>query len=509
MAKYFKSNNGLALPLVLMVMFIVILFSIVILGMGSTSTIMAANQNNGTQAYYLARSGVDAVASYIVENLDGLTPAALDNKINSIIASGKSAPFKLASSDKGTIQVAVQKDNNILNIIAEGNVNNITKKVTKTIYISNGTSQLAFDKAIFAKGKLDFTGSSIKGNIASLDTVNLNWGTLQGDIFIAPGASPNNVLTFKNSAWPDSKPKPPTYNMDSIPTYPDIPFPDFPAYITTLTQQTSQLVVGQWPVTDYTINNNAYYTAGINVANNTLYINRDSSDRIIRTKSLTIGGSGKIIDNRTGEGKLIIQVDGDFTINSDTYLSLNIGNQDVEIRAKRFISNQGHIVVSRPTNGKGKLLIYADEALQISGGSRINTTSVSDQNAMGDQNLAFVYYAGTQAVTLGGSTKIAATLHVKQADLTLGNSNGIVGNIVTGGQNLVISGDASASVKVIYAPNAFVNMSSGSGKVKGSIIAGSISMAGGASVEYIEPNSGLDYFNVSNNTTSYNYGIWK
>jgi len=62
-------------------------------------------------------------------------------------------------------------------------------------------------------------------------------------------------------------------------------------------------------------------------------------------------------------------------------------------------------------------------------------------------------------------------------------SGGVTGHIITGGNCVDIRGNASANVRVIYAPNALVTIH-GSGHVRGAVVANSCTMTGGASLIY-------------------------
>ena len=65
LTRMLKSNQGSSMPLVLLIMVILVIFSVTALSLGSASVKNADNQEKKLQAYYLARSGTIAVASYV------------------------------------------------------------------------------------------------------------------------------------------------------------------------------------------------------------------------------------------------------------------------------------------------------------------------------------------------------------------------------------------------------------------------------------------------------------
>ncbi|NBB76092.1 MAG: hypothetical protein GVY02_01825 [Bacteroidetes bacterium] len=67
---------------------------------------------------------------------------------------------------------------------------------------------------------------------------------------------------------------------------------------------------------------------------------------------------------------------------------------------------------------------------------------------------------------------------------TVGASGLIIGNIITGGDIVLIDGNGDNYSRLLYAPNADVSMG-GSGKIKGSLVAKSFTGSGGFTVTYL------------------------
>jgi len=145
-------------------------------------------------------------------------------------------------------------------------------------------------------------------------------------------------------------------------------------------------------------------------------------------------------------------------IESNTNLTINIGAGEYVMHVGDLNISQGHIHLT----GTGSLTIFVTGNMTMGGSSSLNLNGGVDQ--------LFMYYKGTQALNFTGSTTFNGGIFAETASITLGGSNSISGHLITGGSSVVISGAAQAHSRVIFAPNAFVDMS-GSGQVTGAIVA--------------------------------------
>lgn len=503
MKRLLYDRKGLALPLVLMVMAVLVILSTVVLGMGSTDTLHAAAQSNRLQAYYLARSGADAISTYIVSNPDNLSSTQMESLINTMVSSGTSAPFKLSPTDTGTITVEVKKDDTgkILSIKSVGQLNGVSETAIKTININNESIEWMFDKAIFSSGKIDYVNGTINGDIYGMSTINFgdDFSGLHGKVYLRPGATPSGSLTRWNNPWPDASKKLTIENSDKEPSYPALPFPVFPTK-PSLTQVTSEYVISYYPVTTGTIDQNRDYTKGIRVEGGTLTLSRNNTHRMINTKYFDIKGGGQVIDSSSGNSSMTIHVAEDFSMMSNARLTINLGDGDVIIRAKNFIMKNGDtvITVNRSGSSKGRLIIYVDNTLDLDNGAKINA----------DPNVVSIYYAGTKAVTLPNGMAFNGLLQTKTADITVTQGSAVKGFIVCGGSNLKV--DNGSNTNVLYAPNANVTLTGG-GVVTGVIISKNCTLSNGVTVNYVKPdlNALTSIFGSVFVSVNYSYGIWK
>ncbi|HOK42322.1 MAG TPA: hypothetical protein PLD49_01465, partial [Thermoclostridium caenicola] len=184
--------------------------------------------------------------------------------------------------------------------------------------------------------------------------------------------------------------------------------------------------------------------------------------------------------------------------------------------------NQGHIQVNH--NGTGKLYIFVDDVFHIDGSSSINHSWSASAAQLEDwAKKVLVYYAGTidkdgndirnpgnsYYLKFPNAAKVVATLHVKEAKIHITNGAGVVGNIISGGSKLQFDGGTNSDVKVVYAPNAEIEVRGGA-LVTGIVVCDSFSMSGGAGVKY-QPigEEEMEYFKDVAGKTVYTYGHWE
>ncbi|HOK42323.1 MAG TPA: hypothetical protein PLD49_01470, partial [Thermoclostridium caenicola] len=315
-----KSNKGMALPLVLVVMVVLMVFSTAILGMGATDTLMSAHDSNKSQAYYYAHSGAEAVASYIVENPDGLSESERKALVDRMIAAGASNPFTLSSSDSGVIVVDMSRSGNTISIRSTATYQGIQESVTLNI-LETVIGGEPFNKAIYSRGNITISeGGTVEGDVASLSGIALDGGSrVTGTIYIHPDADKSS---FSSLPWISTT----IENLTEIFDYDTFPFPEFPPYPAGLPSDNTTLNVSSGTRRIIIIENDVYYRGGINVTNGELQIVRNNTDRVIRTRYLRVSDSGRITDIRSGNRTLQIYIDEDLQISSDNTLTFDLGN---------------------------------------------------------------------------------------------------------------------------------------------------------------------------------------
>lgn len=154
------------------------------------------------------------------------------------------------------------------------------------------------------------------------------------------------------------------------------------------------------------------------------------------------------------------------SIASNRTLQINTNGTDTVIRISNFEMSQGNIVI----NGSGKVYLYIDNIIRVKG-----FVNWSWQNTAKKDNLV-IFCNNPSELSIDNETVINGSLYLGSASLTLANAGSITGDVATGGNFVNISGSTAAS-KIIYAPNAAVNLS-GSVYINGAVISKSIRMVG-------------------------------
>ena len=157
---------------------------------------------------------------------------------------------------------------------------------------------------------------------------------------------------------------------------------------------------------------------------------------------------------------------------SNTNLTIEVNGQST-LHVGSFNITQGHVHLS----GSGSLTIMIEDNFTISGSSTINNS--------GNVNDFFINYGGTTNLSFAGSTQYNGGIFVESADVAITGSNSLKGSVISGGNNITISGAASANSRVIYAPNAHVSMT-GSSVIYGSAISNSFIASGASRAQFNE-----------------------
>lgn len=168
------------------------------------------------------------------------------------------------------------------------------------------------------------------------------------------------------------------------------------------------------------------------------------------------------------------------SVGSDRTLTINVGDQNRTLRVGNFNMTQGHLNII--SEGEGSLQLYIDDYFNIGGGSTMNNNSNPGDYERSPLGL-LIAYAGSGEFVVSGSQTMNANMFIKDADLDLTASGRVNGNVISGGENVRISGDGTNNSRVIYAPNAHVLMT-GSGKINGSLVAESFDGSGNFYVNY-------------------------
>lgn len=428
----YTSEKASALIVVIMLMFVLLVFSASIVTYARSGAFLTEKTKDRIQAYYIARSGAEAVAAWMEK---------YPYEGKQLIGSQLSTPVELGEGKISKIRVYYKdpsnprQENGVI-IESTGVVGGETRTVTLTMTEKYEPAVPPIDMAVFSMSSITLSGSAtVKGlvgtnSFAPNSVVLTGSAKIEGNVYIGPSGDPTSVVSIPSWDNPSNFIVPNGWagvtNLSEERMYPSVSFPEFPADL----PQKPALNISGGPSNDEVIEGDGYYPS--------------------------------------------------ITIRSDRRLTIRLNGSETRIRTDSLNISQGHIVIE----GEGKLILYVDSTFSMSGSSTINVDPEGNKYTKdGDQSKLITYYKGSAPVDSGGATRYVGTFCAETAEIKITGSGGIVGTLITMGDDVKISGDASADVRVLYAPFADVSMG-GSGKLKGSIIAKSFAASGSASVIY-------------------------
>ena len=447
-----RDELGSALLTVFFVVIALTLLGVGLMQYATTGYGQEIQSERRTMAYYVARSGVDAFVSYVVDNPHNLSLDGMGSLLNTAVSAGQSAPTPLG---EGQFTISLAKHSagggpDEIVVTSQGTVKGVTETVRRSIILTPGGSAMPpVDCAVFSLGDITLTGSSkILGNAGTNTTaegkVKFAWSTaVDGDLSIGPEGVPSAVVSAPKGCPMDEYVK--DGKVKNLPSTRSYPMPEFPTY--PALPNKGSYTAGWWPEPPYSIteaDGDGWYSKL--TVESTLDVYVGSGTRRIRADHLSITGSGKI-----------------------------------------------NII------GSGNLILYVDK-FTLTGGSKVNEN--------GSEKQLHMYYSGTDKLSVPGDTKFRGSVFAQRASVDIGGSGGIMGHIITGGPEVNITGDASANVRVLYAPNANVKLT-GSGKVRGALIGNTVRLEGDTKVVWQEPPDsqwGLPDFGSA--PASYARGLW-
>ncbi|WP_133257560.1 hypothetical protein [Paenibacillus montanisoli] len=160
-----KNERGVALPVVLLTVTVLIIVGMSLLSISANGLKREGYQEKKMQAYYLAKSGANAVAGYIKNHYNYTTfnPGGKVSLVDLNAQLNQDVPL-----GAGSFKVQVSKVNSTtetLKVVSTGKVNGVQEKATLLL---NTTSFKFGKETIFASEAIEGNGNtSIKGNVAT------------------------------------------------------------------------------------------------------------------------------------------------------------------------------------------------------------------------------------------------------------------------------------------------------------------------------------------------------
>ncbi len=397
-------NNGS----ILVVLIIIMPILLVIIGTIGHYAIFETYQTNHTKnklkAYYIARSGADAISAYVLNGND--ITSVMDETSDTINSIGN-----------GLLNIEiVDAGNGIIKIISTASVNGISENVIVELEPGSSTNFSEFDKAIFSDDSISLTGGgTVNGDIGinsnSNNSIEIDGGpSINGDIYVGPEADTDNALSYPTWYQLQSN----VYNLEEIVEYLLPEYPDFPEEL----PERGNYKAKWWPEPE-PITSSGWYN-NITVQSH-LDIETNGQDIVIRANKLTCTGDGQI--NIIGSGKVYFYIEDDFKLNGSGSVNKNGDPEDV------FMYYSGSKKLT--FNGNNKLVgsLYAKDAnLDLTGGGGVTGHMIT---------------GGDEVKINGGFYGYVKAILAPEAEIKLTGGGTINGSVV--GKEIEMSGGATVN----------------------------------------------------------------
>ncbi|TVR14709.1 MAG: hypothetical protein EA391_12305 [Balneolaceae bacterium] len=390
--------------------------------MSSSRTVQSYSQN---QAHNIAHSAAMMAITDLRSNDNSTFFPSTDNTYYFPSANG----FEPLSEMYGEYNLELTNHGGtLLTLRSTGRFENTTYQTEIGLVIGFSTWNPNFDQALHAENSIEMGGNDYIGcvgvnpcqvtlNSALANSIHLGSQSkikIDADLYVGPGSDVNSVVVGNhNNVSGDIKVLPKTIKHE-MPLFPDF----------------SEL----------------NFLSGSSIYSTSTTLNPEDFDQRHIPEILMTSGNNTLI--------------------------INTGDQDRELRVGKLeLSGQNEIKIV----GDGKLTIYVDYDVDMKGGSTINED--------GDVNKFMMFYRGNQEVELydetldfGGNTHFNGSFFADKANVRLRGTAGIQGNVITGG-NVLMSGNASAISRVVFAPEGTVE-TNGNVSIRGSVISKSFKASG-------------------------------
>lgn len=278
-----KNEKGIAIPLVMLVITVMMLFGTAMYYFSTTDTVQVSRDVKKIQAYYVAKSGVDATASWIIEEFKHVDELSLP--LNGT-----------GSLDNGTFNVSVDVlDSGLIKIISVGTVGNVKETVTLTL-----SQQGLFDNALFGTAFIALKGKvTVVGNIESNGPVSYT-----GNSYIHEG---------NTKEWSDRN-------------YPSVIFPSNTStavieiknndkHIIDSNQSINKININNGGTLEFVLNNSVLKVVVNEIDAKGKVIVKGTGTLILYTKEFIAGGNAEIINETGSTASLIVLLPPNGVIN--------------------------------------------------------------------------------------------------------------------------------------------------------------------------------------------------
>lgn len=456
-----QNERGYMLVGALLIIVLLFVVGLSLTTLASFSLKNASDERNHQSVYYIAEAGLNHLANKFEKAVSDIYEDETIRSEDDFFQKLEQFHFLKETYDtfekvkdiqpyaKLSIEKTDQKG--VYRLFSTGYIGEKTRTVSQLIKVEwNGKQAEAKYElppfAVFTSGKFEMNNGRIIGDIgtmnSSIGAVSFPGGgpRLEGKVYVPQG----NEEIVKTAHYIKVE----VAELDASYQIPDLPpFPEFPSF--------------ECPK-DETIASSPYNSHQV-IKDCHLYINNWIVDQTNYTLALT--------DNLKFK---------EMRFTSNYTLRIDVGDKNRAIVVDHLNIQNGHIELL----GTGSLTIYVTDKITLGSGSSVNKN--------GDISRLNIFLKGTgskhnrKELKIEGSQKIYGSLYAEDADIHFSGGGGFVGNIFTGGKNLIIEGGSTITTQLIFAPQADVRMAGG-GNLKGMIVANHFYNTGGATITFEEP----------------------
>ncbi len=280
MGNVIKEQKGMAIPMVLVFMAVLMMLGTALMQFSTAEAIQVARGKDKKQAYYVARTGADATAAWIIGNY---------NDVSELNAASY-LPFNgTGYLDYGNFKVNVEElDNGKLRINSRGFAGNTSDIVNLTV-----VPQDLFDNAMFGTAFINLKGSVIiNGNLEC-----------------------NGTITFDGTAYTMSDEYECIENSERI--YPEVdPFPENNSTeIIDVSNGITHPITSESSYDKINVKNGG--TLSFNVSTDTVVIVNDldvkgslkvegTGTLYLYVRNFVVGGNGKVVNNADSTSLIVL-----------------------------------------------------------------------------------------------------------------------------------------------------------------------------------------------------------
>lgn len=480
-----KDENGMAMVLVIMAMLVLSLLSMATLSMASSNVNNSVEEREFQSSFYIAEAGMNYHTEVlsnknIKEAFDNTTTADdfffyLENNVASNTTYStdifKSQPEYNPSAEVSLKRLDMTESNpRTYAVVSRGITENSTRTVTKKIVIKWSPGFDASNAhAIYSRQNMLINGE-VNGTLGSSNVlpddfdyeanpipapIEFGWSTRVGDYYV-PGDlndSDDPNPDVKIPGWYDRSFYGERKQMSTVPEY---NLPEFPVFPDVSDMEgLAKIESGSSSVhLDLNLTNPTTYLERIELdSSSILTINLGGEDRILIVDDINIAQGHIVLENG---GSLKIYVSGNLLSGGDAV----VNHPDPPANYKDRLGEEDFNNIIKDTAKNASEDKIKDAASKLS-----------------------IFVKGEKTIDFNNNITLYGSLYGEKANINMGNSAKIAGNIITGGGQVNVDGRCSITSTMIYAPLAEVNIT-GSGEINGPVISNTTILSGGGKVEF-------------------------